>query len=224
MLKSLDFFPRLGAAHWKHPALVWGEQSHRPDHGSVLQPRKPQIRSTQGHTELPALKSHPGLRPKLALSAFPLGQLTALLPVTNLWPSCIPSRTWFWLPHQHRPGSLRIPQTQNAEGLGPAACCCPLLLQHPLLLIVLWFLLNSKTREYKSHFALHHSLMNLSIMQIARRKNNNKWQYIMDTGKTFVFVVQLLSCVRLFATPWTAARQATYNQNNVKQHSFPNCR
>ena len=31
---------------------------------------------------------------------------------------------------------------------------------------------------------------------------------------TFVVAVQLLSCVRLFATPWTAARQASLSSTN----------
>lgn len=154
--------------------LFWSEGSRVTCQTTALSYShvSPRHAPPQGHTEPPALKFHPGLHPKLALSEFPLGQLTALLPVTHLWPSCIPSRTWFWLPHQQRPGNLKIPQTQSAEGLGPAACCCLLLLQRPLLLTVLWFLLNSKTREYKSHFALHHSLVNLFIMQIAWRKNN----------------------------------------------------
>ena len=46
-------------------------------------------------------------------------------------------------------------------------------------------------------------------LAFSRRKYDGKWYYYLTFYFVLVVVVQLLGCVQLFATPWTAACQAS---------------
>ena len=46
-------------------------------------------------------------------------------------------------------------------------------------------------------------------LAFSRRKYDGKWYYYLTFYFVLVGVVQLLGCIQLFVTPWTAARQAS---------------